>query len=263
MHVQRWRRRAGRGAARRRSAARSVPHGDDDGRANPCCGAARTSPATSTRTSRWRPCSKAACASSSATRSMIVSAGESMVVPGGVPHEVEALEDSVVLDVFSPRARRLAPRRRRLPAAIAGARTTAEAVAGHTCSGALAEQPADPAHGLADPLLVLDEREADERRRRRRRSRRPATPRRSPRGRASRRTRASRASGTARGSAPTRTSSPSASGTTSRRARGRRRARRGGTGRSPTRHADSRAARSSPRSRRSGSAGRCRSRART
>ena len=25
-----------------------------------------------------------------------------MIVPGGVPHEVEALEDSLVLDVFSP-----------------------------------------------------------------------------------------------------------------------------------------------------------------
>jgi quercetin dioxygenase-like cupin family protein len=32
----------------------------------------------------------------------IVAAGESMFVPGDVPHMVEALEDSVVLDVFSP-----------------------------------------------------------------------------------------------------------------------------------------------------------------
>ena len=32
----------------------------------------------------------------------VVSAGESMFVPSGVPHEVEALADSVVLDVFSP-----------------------------------------------------------------------------------------------------------------------------------------------------------------
>lgn len=32
----------------------------------------------------------------------VVSAGQSMVVPGGVPHEVEALADSLVLDVFSP-----------------------------------------------------------------------------------------------------------------------------------------------------------------
>ena len=32
----------------------------------------------------------------------VVAAGESMIVPGGVPHEVEALADSVVLDVFSP-----------------------------------------------------------------------------------------------------------------------------------------------------------------
>jgi quercetin dioxygenase-like cupin family protein len=30
-------------------------------------------------------------------------AGQSLRVPGGVPHRVEALEDSVVLDVFSPR----------------------------------------------------------------------------------------------------------------------------------------------------------------
>ena len=32
----------------------------------------------------------------------VVSAGESMIVPSGAPHEVEALEDSLVLDVFSP-----------------------------------------------------------------------------------------------------------------------------------------------------------------
>jgi quercetin dioxygenase-like cupin family protein len=32
----------------------------------------------------------------------VVSAGESMIVPSGVPHEVEALTDSLVLDVFSP-----------------------------------------------------------------------------------------------------------------------------------------------------------------
>lgn len=32
----------------------------------------------------------------------VVSAGESVIVPGGVPHEVEALDDSLVLDVFSP-----------------------------------------------------------------------------------------------------------------------------------------------------------------
>lgn len=31
-----------------------------------------------------------------------VEAGESVFIPGGVPHEVEALVDSVVLDVFSP-----------------------------------------------------------------------------------------------------------------------------------------------------------------
>ena len=31
-----------------------------------------------------------------------VVAGESMFIPGGVPHAVEALEDSLVLDVFAP-----------------------------------------------------------------------------------------------------------------------------------------------------------------
>lgn len=31
-----------------------------------------------------------------------VSAGESVPLPADVPHEVEALEDSIVLDVFSP-----------------------------------------------------------------------------------------------------------------------------------------------------------------
>jgi quercetin dioxygenase-like cupin family protein len=33
---------------------------------------------------------------------VIASAGESVVIPASVPHEVEALQDSVVLDVFSP-----------------------------------------------------------------------------------------------------------------------------------------------------------------
>jgi quercetin dioxygenase-like cupin family protein len=32
-----------------------------------------------------------------------VMAGESVLIPGGVPHRVEALDDSVVLDVFAPR----------------------------------------------------------------------------------------------------------------------------------------------------------------
>jgi quercetin dioxygenase-like cupin family protein len=32
----------------------------------------------------------------------LVSAGESFVIPGGVPHQVEAIADSLVLDVFSP-----------------------------------------------------------------------------------------------------------------------------------------------------------------
>jgi len=32
----------------------------------------------------------------------VVSAGESLLVPSGVPHDAEALEDTLVLDVFSP-----------------------------------------------------------------------------------------------------------------------------------------------------------------
>jgi quercetin dioxygenase-like cupin family protein len=32
----------------------------------------------------------------------VISAGESLIVPSGVPHQVEALADSLVLDVFSP-----------------------------------------------------------------------------------------------------------------------------------------------------------------
>ena len=32
-----------------------------------------------------------------------VMAGESVLIPGGVPHRIEALDDSVVLDVFAPR----------------------------------------------------------------------------------------------------------------------------------------------------------------
>jgi quercetin dioxygenase-like cupin family protein len=32
----------------------------------------------------------------------VVGPGESVTLPGEVPHEVEALEDSIVLDVFSP-----------------------------------------------------------------------------------------------------------------------------------------------------------------
>lgn len=37
-----------------------------------------------------------------ADRSFEVSAGDSFVVPGGVEHAAQALEDSVVLDVFTP-----------------------------------------------------------------------------------------------------------------------------------------------------------------
>lgn len=35
-------------------------------------------------------------------RDVIVSAGEVMVLPANVPHSAEALEDTIVLDVFSP-----------------------------------------------------------------------------------------------------------------------------------------------------------------
>jgi quercetin dioxygenase-like cupin family protein len=33
---------------------------------------------------------------------MVVHTGESMQIPGGAPHSVEALEDAVALDLFSP-----------------------------------------------------------------------------------------------------------------------------------------------------------------
>lgn len=33
---------------------------------------------------------------------MVVSGGEVLLLPGGLPHSAEALEDSVILDVFSP-----------------------------------------------------------------------------------------------------------------------------------------------------------------
>jgi quercetin dioxygenase-like cupin family protein len=33
---------------------------------------------------------------------MIVAAGQSLQIPSGVPHRVEAIEDSIALDVFSP-----------------------------------------------------------------------------------------------------------------------------------------------------------------
>ena len=46
---------------------------------------------------------RAGCASSSATEELEVGAGESVLIPGGVPHRVDALEDSVVLDAFAPR----------------------------------------------------------------------------------------------------------------------------------------------------------------
>jgi quercetin dioxygenase-like cupin family protein len=35
-------------------------------------------------------------------REIIVRAGESLVIPSNVPHRVEALEDSVATDLFTP-----------------------------------------------------------------------------------------------------------------------------------------------------------------
>ena len=35
-------------------------------------------------------------------REQIVRSGESLAIPSGVPHAVEALEDTIVVDVFSP-----------------------------------------------------------------------------------------------------------------------------------------------------------------
>jgi len=35
-------------------------------------------------------------------REQIVKAGESLAIPSGVPHGVEAIEDTVVVDVFAP-----------------------------------------------------------------------------------------------------------------------------------------------------------------
>lgn len=35
-------------------------------------------------------------------REMVLTGGEVLLLPGGVPHSAEALEDSVILDVFSP-----------------------------------------------------------------------------------------------------------------------------------------------------------------
>lgn len=35
-------------------------------------------------------------------REIIVSAGQTLQIPGGVPHRVEALQDSVAVDLFSP-----------------------------------------------------------------------------------------------------------------------------------------------------------------
>ena len=80
--------------------------------------AGASSRATTTCTSRSRTCSRDACGSSSADDEQIVSAGESVFIPSEIPHSVEALEDSVVLDVFSPCAR-LGERRRRVSARIA------------------------------------------------------------------------------------------------------------------------------------------------
>lgn len=39
---------------------------------------------------------------SPARRELVLSGGDVLLLPGGVPHSAEALEDSVILDVFSP-----------------------------------------------------------------------------------------------------------------------------------------------------------------
>ena len=49
----------------------------------------------------------------------VVSAGESLFIPSEVPHSVEALDDSVVLDVLLATPRRLDQRRRCVPARLA------------------------------------------------------------------------------------------------------------------------------------------------
>ena len=45
----------------------------------------------------------------------VVEAGETLFLPANVPHEAEALADSLVLDVFSPVREDWVQRRRRLP----------------------------------------------------------------------------------------------------------------------------------------------------
>ena len=39
-------------------------------------------------------------------RELTLNAGEVLLLPGGIPHSAEALEDSVILDVFSPPSER-------------------------------------------------------------------------------------------------------------------------------------------------------------
>ena len=36
-------------------------------------------------------------------REILVSAGQALAIPSGVPHGVEAMEDTVVMDLFTPR----------------------------------------------------------------------------------------------------------------------------------------------------------------
>ena len=35
-------------------------------------------------------------------KEVVVAGGEILQIPGGVPHEVEVIEDALVIDVFSP-----------------------------------------------------------------------------------------------------------------------------------------------------------------
>ena len=58
---------------------------------------------TTIRTSRSRPSLSGRLRFVVGEEEREVGAGESVRIPGGVPHRVEALEDSLVLDVFAPR----------------------------------------------------------------------------------------------------------------------------------------------------------------
>jgi hypothetical protein len=93
-------RRARRGADPSARAA-APAHGDDDDRPDhPRCGGGRAEPPPRPRAGCKRACRAAAVRYRRRGAGRL--AGESVVIPSEVPHAVEALEDSVVLDVFSP-----------------------------------------------------------------------------------------------------------------------------------------------------------------